>query len=795
MLAKAFLSHHSADKEIVRPIANNLTRLQCYFDEQSFESGVEFDESIRICLEQAQIFVLILGRETLGREYVQKEIALAKELYENNRIENILTFIIADDVQLSDIPGWIKKIKYIISEDTEYITRTIQSKIDSINKTQGSMIIGRDIDLSEFEGMALDGTKKNNIYFVSGLDGIGRKTFSEHILKTKLSLHTALSIEVIGGDGPIEIAFNIRDRYYIESKEKEKILYNNSSKLTLENKIPFLIETLKHSHNINEAIIFYDKGGIFNIDGSIDEDIISMFEGISKEKNLPVFIVTRRSPSLELKFKSQHLRPLSASASTILLKQLTPSVSIPSEDLENIVNRVAGYPPSIQYAASLIERYGVSQGILEKIKNSFDICSSFLKDAQLCDEEKDILSLLSRYCPLSIAMIAAFIDYEESKVFSFISNLIDNSILEIVDGNFYEISKPLEYNISKLLTTKISDIDHKKMEKVLHDVLEKCGDDIKLRILFERLLTRAKLFSNTPYDNANMFSFASDILFMAQAAYNDMNYKKAIEYAKIAISELPKKSEGYEVLVKSFVREDEFENAKDYIRRYKKIGKPHSIHFLEGFLKRYDNDFNSAINSYKLALENGYRGASIHRELAQCYILASDNEKALLHAKKAYQINESNIFILDIYANTLSRNGKTKEARSIIDRMLSIQETDFTLLRASIFEFTQENYKKSYELVYKAINIAKKLTFELCFQAAICCIECEEIDSARTSYDYIQKTFKNKRKEMQNALLMRIYISEDNKDAAALIYNEIQCSKYPGVINIIKNLSARHLLP
>ncbi|SCM73573.1 toll/interleukin-1 receptor domain-containing protein [Desulfovibrio sp. 86] len=797
MLVKAFLSHHSADKDIVRPIADNLTRLQCYFDEQSFESGVTFDESIQAGLSDSLIFVLIIGKETLGREYVKKEISLAKELYQKSLLRTVLTFIISDDVDLTQIPTWMKKIKYEISTDVSYITRSIQSKIDSISTSANSAIIGRDADSSDFEALTLDKNKKNNVYFFSGLSGIGRKTFSKHILKTKLSLPIALIVDIKPGDGPLEVAFNIRDKYDIESKEDEKLLYIAMCSKNMDEKNDFLIAVIKSAVSRREAIILDDQGGLFKIDGTTNEDIIKVLNKVSLEKNLPVFVVTKRTPSIDLRFKHLHLRALTQIASKILLTQLTQKAESSAEDLDTIVNVCNGYPPSIQYSAELIERYGVDKALIEKIKkSSFSIFADYLNDLQITDEAKQLLVLLIRYSPLSIAMISEYMRSEAGKVFDIVSNLIDNSILEVVHGNFYEISKPIEYNVTKLLEGEINTLDHARMAAVLQGVLERCGNQIKLRLLFERLLTRSKLFSNVKYNKADMFSFTSDILRMAQDEYNDKEYKKAIEYSEIVINEDANSSEAFEIIIKSHIHDDNFKTAEEYIERYKKFGRPQSIHFLEGFLSRYDNKIDLAIKSYNFALENGYRGASIHRELAQCYILLPNDNLALKHAQIAYEMNDNNIFILDIYANALSRTGQQDAARGVIEKMLKIQESDFTLLRASVFEFARSNYSAAYSFVMRAVKIAQKPTFELCFQAAMCCLEHQDdISGARDIYKQITEKFKNKRPDVQSALLMRIYIAEKNSEAAKLIYNKIKNSSTLTVVNVIRNLSSRNLLP
>lgn len=43
---KAFLSHSSANKEIVRVVANELGRLNSIFDERCFKKANEFENSI-----------------------------------------------------------------------------------------------------------------------------------------------------------------------------------------------------------------------------------------------------------------------------------------------------------------------------------------------------------------------------------------------------------------------------------------------------------------------------------------------------------------------------------------------------------------------------------------------------------------------------------------------------------------------------------------------------------------------------------------------------------------------------
>ena len=71
---KAFLSHSSSDKEFVRAVASNLGRQLCIFDEQVFDTGATFKESIEKYLDDSSIFVLFVSAEALGRIWVKFEI-------------------------------------------------------------------------------------------------------------------------------------------------------------------------------------------------------------------------------------------------------------------------------------------------------------------------------------------------------------------------------------------------------------------------------------------------------------------------------------------------------------------------------------------------------------------------------------------------------------------------------------------------------------------------------------------------------------------------------------------------
>lgn len=84
---KIFLSHSSSNKDYVRPIFNYFGRDRCVFDEMTFETGMNTLQEIFDGIDETDIFVFFISNDALKSQWVQKEIAKAKQNL-NNGINN-----------------------------------------------------------------------------------------------------------------------------------------------------------------------------------------------------------------------------------------------------------------------------------------------------------------------------------------------------------------------------------------------------------------------------------------------------------------------------------------------------------------------------------------------------------------------------------------------------------------------------------------------------------------------------------------------------------------------------------
>ncbi len=101
---KAFLSHSSKDKELVRSVAYELGRQFCLFDEQAFETGVEFRDSIENSFEKTSLFVFFASQEALKSAWVEFEIEEAWYGNLQGSLRHAVVFLIDSSLTPAHVP-------------------------------------------------------------------------------------------------------------------------------------------------------------------------------------------------------------------------------------------------------------------------------------------------------------------------------------------------------------------------------------------------------------------------------------------------------------------------------------------------------------------------------------------------------------------------------------------------------------------------------------------------------------------------------------------------------------------
>ena len=192
-MGRAFLSHSSKDKCLIRAVANKLGEKRCIYDEVSFEEGMKTLDEILRTLEDTDLFVIFLSKFSLESEWVKKELKFAYEKLNENQIKKIYPVIIDNELKYDDnrIPGWLSK-NYNLQKLTEsarivnVITRLLREitwdKYPQL-KEKNIFFCGRNALIEKLEKDYADFDKEIICFVASGFSLIGRKALLKYTLK------------------------------------------------------------------------------------------------------------------------------------------------------------------------------------------------------------------------------------------------------------------------------------------------------------------------------------------------------------------------------------------------------------------------------------------------------------------------------------------------------------------------------------------------------------------------------------------------------------------------------------
>ena len=110
-MVKAFLSHSSVDKDVVRKVKNKIQRFWTYFDEDCFNPGEDFRTAITDRLEDTNLFVLFVSQNSLNSSWVRFE--MDEAYWQTVQGKNITTLVLTlEAISPSDLPSWMRKAKF-----------------------------------------------------------------------------------------------------------------------------------------------------------------------------------------------------------------------------------------------------------------------------------------------------------------------------------------------------------------------------------------------------------------------------------------------------------------------------------------------------------------------------------------------------------------------------------------------------------------------------------------------------------------------------------------------------------
>lgn len=736
-MAKAFLSHSSSNKDIVRKIAVQLGNKNCVLDEISFDPGRRTLGEIFKELDSSDIFVLFISETSLESPWVKMEINRAKENLSNEEIDRILPIIIDKDITYADkrIPKWIAKpynLKYISNEviilkKIKQALREISFKRNKFNQEIEKNFVGRNDEIKKFETDInnLDNWTPTYIIAYNYFEGIGRRTFLKNALR-KANFMDYL-------DSPTTITIDAKESlenfiYKLNTLGKdEDISKYDFSKESLEKKIEIAITLVKQFSSFKELIFIVDDGGIILPNGKIVDWFSEIIKHEEFSNNLIFCLISKYRPNeallrrekKSLVYRIPELSKLETQNLFLKLLKIYGLENLKREDKEFFIESLNGIPAQIIFAVNLIEinPYEAKKNINDIIEYSDNFSLTILNYLKQNDTSYQLAVFLSKSEILSIDLIQQiFGDTEETS--NALQSLYDLSLFNFVFGSFEYVK--LNPTISDYINRSKIKLDskyHNKFNAVTKELLEKDLDEVIIEDYSGFMLTLQRMLEQG-ISIPKKYFIPSLIIKTVIKEYDKGNYDYVI---KICLELLENNNYDSQILWETTYRltlayartkNDEFFK---HISFFKNDYNALDYHFLLGFYYRHKGDKPKALENYYKALDIHSEHSRTKREIVNILLSQKEYNEAIHIAKDNYEKRKTNIFHIHSYFICIIRKKGTitKVELGILEKLMESVNNSRDIKSEDIYRcmngeysyYVGNDFKKANSILLEAMQL------------------------------------------------------------------------------------------
>lgn len=771
---KAFLSHSSLDKEIVREVANQLNRLNCIFDERSFDSGVEFQKSIEDKLSLSTVFVFFATRNSLDSNWCKFELEQAFYSKLKGALKRSIVFVLNDDVEIGDLPSWLTTalIKKVSSPSA--IARDIKHRLEeAAEEFQRPVFLGRskERDFLEEALNPIDGSKPPKTLAVFGLPGIGRRSLVRNVTKDLFSLHKCVEIELEAGETLNSLCAKLADIIEPYSCQEElRDIVEEINSLSETEALLRVTNNIQSIMSANELPIFVDSGGLTLDNGCLSNFMNRVIESVEQLPDAYICLVLSRriSRDNDIKLDSVPIEQLSGRASSQLLSKLSlrSSITLSPENIRDLTDYINGYPPAAYFAVKQASIYSVDALMSDKRKLTQFSQKRFIthvQDHNLTGEDIKVLQVLSNFSPLPLSCILSLYKCEKSQAHDRIYELIDCSLVRVQDGQLYRIADPIKGAVNEVFGYP-SNQDLKVVKNNLNEYIESTQDEHKLEI--SRVLFRLGFTLGDEQATNNGIKLNSDYIKILENTYHQRKYKEAIEIGMEAINFNPDSAKAKTFLIKALIQEEKWDAAQKYLHGLYPLDEYRNVYYLQGFLERKKGDLAKAIEAYSNAQKHGRKGFALYREFSHCYLMSGDLELAQKNIIEALRIQPNNNQVIDMAARIAIKKDDQESAQKYISQLELLDTPEHYKLRLSSYHLAFGRPDLALKHAREAANVGGQRFFSGRVQLVKALIKGGELAEAEEELSKVRSDFPKSKNDIKIALQSNLELEKGSSSNA-----------------------------
>lgn len=795
---KAFLSHSAKDSEFVNAVAEELGRQFTWLDRQHFETGDEFLAVMEAGVVDSSVFVLFASKHSLQSTFVDFEVTEARRQLIAKSIDRVLVFLIDPSITHRELPLWLQRFQATAANAPRPVARAIRYALDTQARTrQRALFVGRSRELGSIEDKLLpaDGSPPPRIMLVSGLPGIGRRTLSERVARDHWSLPRIVEVRVEPADDLADIAIKLSDRFEAYNtidafrSIADHIRTEKPDKLQLR-----ITEYLRAALGSKELPVFVDAGGLLTNDAQPNLIMAALIAMCRGQRDLYATFVTSRRPAAAAPQSADvaavAIQPLSAGETRQLVSALASrdQVSLGPDLITTLGEAAAGYPPSCYHIVELIKNYGVDVAIGDSnrlVASRLGPLTRYLKALPLQDADKTLLRVLATNSPLPFGVIGVVLDQSPAVLAASMSRLIDCCLIVPGEDSSYRVAEPIVDVVIREIGEATKN-EYASVADALDEFLTKDTSGAP-QLEFARVLFRAHLLADSNANRTAIFSLASDLLAAAERMYHRRDYRRAVEYTTEVLKHRPKNYDARYTLARALVKLGEFSKANDEIETLRRSGYLRETAFLNGFLERHRGHPKEAINSYRTALQRGYGGLAIHRELAQCYLSLNLIDEAKDHITRASRLGSDNPYVVDLRVQIATRERDEKTAIEGLALLEALDEPEFYHHRRSTVLAAFGKNDEALDAARLALKESGRPTFAMLSQVAVCEIRLNRLMEAAEHISRLERDFPNQNHDVRIGLRVQLEIAARNYEDALNMWTGLSDKSLPVHLALRRN--------
>lgn len=785
-LPRAFLSHGHADKNIVSEVARDLGRAAVVYDEFEFRVGDEFRDAIINGINQSDVFILFASRSALERDWVKFEIELASEALIKKALSKVVTYIVDQELPLSDLPEWMQTT--LIRKETQpgLIATDIRRIISQRLKEHiPAYFVGRRAEIEQ-SLETISGFTDPNFrppLIVYGLKGIGRRSLVQAIARDNLSFASIFPINLRAGDLLPEMSVRIAVALspggvsnlpaFLQQQEQKP-------QQELVSEITFLLRQVCQAGSLP---VFIDEGALAAENGVMRPEFDALYTAISSDRDTEAMLVSSRrlygpagSP-----LPSVRVPELDHSTTQNFLRIAGRNIGLAFDraELSAIATYARGYPPAVQFILNEARLRGIPQVVADQRAlvnfNAEQFLRHLKENMLLTTSMQTILQLLSSFSPLPLPVIVAYCIQTPLDTSNDLNQLLDLAFV-LPAGMHYRISEPIRDAAYRAFSGLR--VDNNKVAELLETYLADEPDD-DARLDLGQTIFRANLLAGNASDSRFAIGFAADLIDVATRSYHDQDYDLAVKYGSSALKARPDNVDVRRYVAQALIRKERYGDAEEHISELLRLGELKEAYYVRGFAARRKRDYPEAIEAYKMSLDNGRRGVAIHRELASCFFETGDLPAAGDHIRRAEQQSPHNRYVVDLKCTIALRLSDLPTAERALEILERIDTSGFAEHRRSTFEQANGKPHDALDFARLADQKIAHPPFEVLANLTNCEIEAGEHEDALATLGRLLKQFGTTNHDAQVGLRCKYEIRFGEVEAAEGLWSRLRDTTTP----------------